>query len=125
MDVLILIREEESGVPHGLNVHGSYLCDHWEVFNCFSENETMMVRQVSGDGFNGFRVHSCCPRHGFEVAFVGEVEKEDVVGLTIDVFSYGVRLIGHEGGENSEVPHPRNDVFPVGFPQIKVSLLRN
>ena len=82
-----------------------------------------MRRKTLSNGLHGFGVNSRRSRYGFEVAFVGEVEKEDVVGLTIDVFSYGVRLIGHEGGENSEVPHPRNDVVPVGFPQIKMSLL--
>ena len=82
-----------------------------------------MGRKIMGNGLNSFGVHPRRSRYGFEVTLVGEVEKEDVVGLTIDVFSYGVRLIGHEGGENSEVPHPRNDVIPVGFPQINMSLL--
>ena len=82
-----------------------------------------MGRKILGNGLNSFRVHSRRSGYGFDVAFVGEVEKEDVVGLAVDVFSYGVRLIGHEGGENSEVPHPRNNVIPVGFPQIKMSLL--
>ncbi len=81
-----------------------------------------MGRKIVGDRFHSFGVHSRRSRYGFEVTFVRKVEEEDVIGLTINVFSYCVRLIGYEGGEDSEVPHPRNDVIPIGFPQIKMSL---
>jgi hypothetical protein len=50
--------------------------------------------------------------------FVREVEEENVVGLTVNVVPYGVRLVGYERGEDSEVPHAGYNVVPVGFAKV-------
>ena len=50
--------------------------------------------------------------------FIGEVEEEDVVGLAVDGFLDGVRLVGDEGGEYAVVAHAGYDVVPVGFAKV-------
>lgn len=52
--------------------------------------------------------------------FVGEVEEEDVVGLAVDGFLDGVRLVYDEGGEDAVVAHAGDDVVPVGFAKVQV-----
>ena len=52
--------------------------------------------------------------------FVGEVEEEDVVGLAVDGFLDGVRLVSYECGEYAVVAHAGYDVVPVGFAQVQV-----
>jgi hypothetical protein len=53
--------------------------------------------------------------------FVREVEEENVVCLAVNVFSNCVWLVSYESGEDSEMPHARDYVVPVGFAEVKVS----
>ena len=52
--------------------------------------------------------------------FVGEVEEEDIVGLTINGFLYGVRLVGDKSGKYAKMPHSSDNIIPVSFFQIKM-----
>jgi hypothetical protein len=55
--------------------------------------------------------------------FIREVEKENVVSLSVNILSDRVRLIGYERSENSEMSHSRYNVVPVGFAQIEMRFL--
>ncbi len=52
--------------------------------------------------------------------FVGEVEDEYVVGLTVDRLLDGVGLVGDEGREEADMAHPRDNVVPVRVSQVEV-----
>ena len=45
--------------------------------------------------------------------FVGEVEDEHVVGLSVDGFLDCVGLVCDEGREKPDMTHPRDNVVPV------------
>ncbi len=83
-----------------------------------------MGGQVPRDGFHGLCVHPCGAAYDFEVVLVREVEEKDIVCLAIDAIFDGVRLVGDERREDTEVPHAGNDVVPVGFAQVEVSFFR-
>jgi len=52
--------------------------------------------------------------------FVGEVEDEYVVGLSVDRLLDSVGLVGDEGGEQADMTHPRDNVVPVRISQVEV-----
>ena len=52
--------------------------------------------------------------------FVGEVEDEHIVGLSVDRFLNGVGLVGDEGSEEADMSHPGYDVVPVCVSQVEV-----
>src|SRR2546425_3998734 len=52
--------------------------------------------------------------------FVGEVEDEDVVGLSVDRLLDSVGLVGDEGREQADMTHPRDNVVPVCVSQVEV-----
>jgi hypothetical protein len=43
---------------------------------------------------------------------------------TLSACLYGVRLVRDERGEQSDMPHPCNNIVPVRVPQVKVGFLR-
>src|SRR5436853_6877308 len=55
--------------------------------------------------------------------FVCEVEDEHVVRLPVDRFLDSVGLVCDQRGEQSNVPHPRNNIIPVSITQIQVRFL--
>ena len=71
--------------------------------------------QITSYRPNRLSIHTSSPRNYIQVMFVCEVEEEYVVGLAVDGFLYGIRLVSYERGEYAIVPHAGNDVVPVGF----------
>src|SRR4029077_6195988 len=58
-----------------------------------------------------------------DVVLVCEVEDEHVVCLSVYRLLNRVRLVCDEGGEQSNMPHSRNNIVPVSIPQVQVSFL--
>src|SRR5690242_10436071 len=71
-------------------------------------------------GTNCLAVRLCYLAYCFDIVLVGEVEDEDVVGLSVDGLLDCVGLVGYEGREETDVAHPGYDVVPVCVLEVEV-----
>src|SRR2546425_3858985 len=119
-----MLREEESRLAHSSDIQLFHVDHQWQVLDNIAE------QQAASGGYSSYEVaYRVAVRfryltNGLDIVLVCEVEDEHVVGLPIDRLLNGVRLVRDERGEQSDMPHPCNNIVPVRVPQVKVGFLR-
>src|SRR5207245_4215236 len=118
-----MLREEESRLAHSSDIQLFHVDHQWQVLDNIAEQQAASGGYSSNQVAYRVTVRLSHLTNSLDIVLVCEVEDEHVVGLHVDRLLNSVRLVRDERGEQSNMSHPRNNIIPVGFPQIQVRLL--
>ena len=118
-----MLGEEESCFAHRSDIQLFHVDHHRQVLDDIAQEQAPPGGDSSDEVAYRIAVRFCHLTDSLYVVFVCEVEDEHVVCLPVDRFLNGVRLVRDESGKQSNMPHPCNNIIPLGIAQIQVRFL--
>src|SRR5437899_3383342 len=119
-----MLREEESRLAHSSDIQLFHVDHQWQVLDNIAEQQAASGRYSSDEVTYRVAVRLRHLANSLDIVLVCEVEDEHIVRLPVDRLLNSVQLVRDERGEQSNMPHPCNNIVPVSIPQVQVRFLR-